>query len=107
MQGKITCVKKKKCRAQDGALWNATSNCVDRESSSDKKCFNPHQQVPSNPQMFKFVEQPFMRNAIKCSGKVKLSKMASRDPSKWIQWYIELQSSEEEQGEEVLGEADS
>ncbi|VEN35958.1 unnamed protein product [Callosobruchus maculatus] len=38
---------------------------------------------------------------------LQLSKMASRDPSKWIQWYIELQSSEEEQGEEVLGEADS
>ncbi|VEN35833.1 unnamed protein product [Callosobruchus maculatus] len=34
-----------------------------------------------------------------------LSKMTSRDPSKWMQWYIELQSSEEEQGEEVLGEA--
>ncbi|VEN54112.1 unnamed protein product [Callosobruchus maculatus] len=37
----------------------------------------------------------------------QLSKMASRDPSKWMQWYIELQSIEEEQGEEVLGEADS
>ncbi|VEN54172.1 unnamed protein product [Callosobruchus maculatus] len=34
------------------------------------------------------------------------SKIASRDPSKWMQWYIELQSSEGEQGEEVLGEAD-